>query len=94
MAHGSKGKTGEVNIKLKFARLSDDTVEQGALKITSEVSFGSPTQRGKQNENEIRESVMYMTPSGLSDVPPKKLDEEAGHQQGMPSSAKTGNYAS
>lgn len=95
LAHGSKGKAGEVTIKLKLSRQSDDMVEQGALKIVSEVAFGSPTQRGKQTENEVRESVMYMTPTGLSDVPPKKLDEEAGHQQGMPTSAaKTGNYAS
>ena len=95
LAHGSKGKTGEVTIKLKFSRLSDDSVEQGALKIVSEVSFGAPTQRGKKAENEVRESVMYMTSSGLSDVPPKKLDDEVAHQQGMPAAtAKTGNFAS
>lgn len=95
LAHGVKGKTGEVNIKLKFARQSDDTVDQGALKITSEVAFAAPTQRGKKAENEVRESIMFMTPHGLSDVPARKLDEEAGHQQGMPTSAsKTGNFAS
>lgn len=96
LAHGSKGKTGEVTIKLKMARQSDDMVEQGALKIVSEVSFSAPTQRGKKAENEIRESVMFMTPSGLSDVPARKAEEEAGHQQGMPAAAtaKTGNFAS
>lgn len=94
LQHGSKGKTGEVTLKFKIARLSDDSVEQGALKVISEVSFGAPTQRGKKAENEVRESVMYMTSSGLSDTPPKRLDEEAGHQQGMPVGAKSGNFAS
>lgn len=95
LSHGTKGKTGEVNIKLKFARLSDDSIEQGALKITSEVAFASPTQRGKASENEVRESVMYMTSTGLSDVPPRKLDDEVASQQGMPTlNPKTGNFAS
>lgn len=89
--HGAKGKTGNVTINLKIQRLSDDSVEQGAVKIVSEVSFSAPTTRGKKSENEIRESVMYMTSKGLSDVPPRKLDEEEIHQQGMP--AATPNYA-
>ncbi|URG13797.1 hypothetical protein [Acinetobacter phage vB_AbaS_TCUP2199] len=93
LQHGSKGKTGEVHIKLKFARLSDDTVEQGAVKITSEVFFAAPTQRGKKNETESRESVMYMSSQGLTDAPPKKLDEEQHSQSGMPV-PKTGTYAS
>lgn len=91
--HGAKGKTGEVNIKMKISRLSDDSVEQGAVKIVSEVSFATPTQRGKKAENEVRETVMYMTREGLRDTPPKKLDEEQHNQSGMPAQ-KTGTYAS
>ena len=90
--HGTKGKTGVVTLNLKIQRLSDDTIEQGAVKIISELSFGAPTLRGKKVENEVRESVMYMTPTGLSDVPARKLSEEELHQQGMPSNLPT-NYA-
>lgn len=94
LQHGSKGKAGEVTLNFKITRLSDDSVEQGALKIVSTLSFAAPTQRGKKAENEARESVMYMTSSGLSDAPPRRLDEEAGHQQGMPTTAKVNNFAS
>lgn len=75
LAHGAKGRKGKVTIEIDFARLGDDSVDNGGLKVASKIIFKKPTQRGESLENETRESVLYLTRKGISDVPERKVDD-------------------
>lgn len=75
ITHGAKGRKGKITIQLDLSRLNDEEDNAG-LKVESKISYQLPTKRGDVAENEKRESVMYLTPKGLSDVPARIADEE------------------
>ena len=77
LTHGAKGRKGKIIIEISMARLNDEDENLG-LKVESKLSFQTPTKRGDSSENENRESVMYLTPTGLSDVPARIHDEDEG----------------
>ena len=75
VTHGAKGRKGKITIQIDMARLNDEEGNLG-LKVESKIAYQIPTKRGDASENEKRESVMYLTPRGLSDVPARLQDEE------------------
>lgn len=72
--NGEKGKTGEINIKLNFARVGDEGSNQ--VKIDTTVSHKSPTKRGSKSENLLYANSMHYigTTTGLTDTQPRKVD--------------------
>lgn len=75
LTHGAKGRKGKLTIQIDMSRLNDEDGNLG-LKVESKIAYQLPTKRGDSSENEKRESVMYLTPTGLSDVPARIRDED------------------
>lgn len=64
--NGSKGRRGDVTIKLTFARIG----ESSQVSIAHALSYNRPTKRGKATETYVTETPMYVGRGGkLSLVP-------------------------
>lgn len=66
VAHGDKGKCGEVVIKFKMSRIGESS--QVAVKHT--LSFVRPTSKGKRSEETTNETPMYVARGGRMSLIP------------------------
>lgn len=71
--HGGK-KTGEIDLKLKFARIGDDGSNQ--VKVTATLSNQKPTSRGKTTETVEYDTVFFVSNEGGVSIHQPKVNME------------------